>query len=327
MRTRAERDAMTAEIGFAVLSGLLLAGLVGVLCASVIAILGLDGDTRDTVVESTFLVALGVLVWRVAAVLSASIASTPASIARTAATSADATNALPPRRVEPARASAPAVVMRRGLPGECRSIGPPGRARFEWGAYSPVHRFRPPTRLRHRAREDGGMVSTVLASLTVPWIPTAHRMDVLRCADLPEDYTVTTAFVLALDGLGRTLLTRVDRPGRGWEVPGGHLDPGETPAGAAARELAEEAGLRMPPERLTLLGGQRITLLDPPPADYRYPTRAFQAFYSVRLPDPGAPTRPDPASECDAAEWVEPAEVAARCRGAAWLALHATLLD
>lgn len=70
------------------------------------------------------------------------------------------------------------------------------------------------------------MASTVLESLTVPWIPTTHRMDILRCADLPEGYTVTTAFVFALDGLGRTLLTRVARPGRGWEVPGGHLDPG-----------------------------------------------------------------------------------------------------
>ncbi|MFI6585833.1 NUDIX hydrolase [Embleya sp. NPDC050493] len=170
------------------------------------------------------------------------------------------------------------------------------------------------------------MASTVLASLTVPWISTAHRMDVLRCTDPPEGYTVTTAFVLALDGLGRTLLTRVDRPGRGWEVPGGHLDPGETPVGAAARELAEEAGLRVAAERLTLFGGQRITLLDMPPADYRYPRRTFQAFFTVRLPDPGAPTRPDPGSECDAAEWVEPAEVAARCPGAAWQALHAALL-
>ncbi|MFI6981177.1 NUDIX hydrolase [Embleya sp. NPDC050154] len=169
------------------------------------------------------------------------------------------------------------------------------------------------------------MASTVLESLTVPWIPTTHRMDILRCADLPEGYTVTTAFVFALDGLGRTLLTRVARPGRGWEVPGGHLDPGETPERAAARELAEEAGLRLNADRLTLLGGQRITLLATPPAEYRYPTRAFQAFYTVRLPDPGAPTHPDPDSECDAAEWVDPAEVAVRCAGAAWLPLHATL--
>ncbi|GCD98027.1 NUDIX domain-containing protein [Embleya hyalina] len=169
------------------------------------------------------------------------------------------------------------------------------------------------------------MASIVLASLTVGWIPVAHRMELLRCDEVPAGYTVTTGFVFAVDAVGRTLLTRVDRPGRGWEVPGGHLDPGETPALAAARELAEETGLRLDAGRLTLLGGQRITLSDPPPADYRYPARAFQAFHAVRLPDRGAPTRPEPGSECGAAEWVGPAEVAARCRGAAWLPLHATL--
>jgi ADP-ribose pyrophosphatase len=54
-----------------------------------------------------------------------------------------------------------------------------------------------------------------------------------------------TVAVLALDEAGRVLLTRQYRPGPGrflTELPGGYLDDGESPAAAAARELAEETG-------------------------------------------------------------------------------------
>jgi ADP-ribose pyrophosphatase len=52
--------------------------------------------------------------------------------------------------------------------------------------------------------------------------------------------------VLVRDGAGRVLLVRQIRYPLGCstlELPAGLIDPGETPAQAAARELAEEAGL------------------------------------------------------------------------------------
>jgi 8-oxo-dGTP pyrophosphatase MutT (NUDIX family) len=62
------------------------------------------------------------------------------------------------------------------------------------------------------------------------------------------------ARVLLVDAAGRVLLLHGGdpaRPGeRWWFTPGGGLDAGETPAQGAARELAEETGLRVDPAEL-----------------------------------------------------------------------------
>ncbi|MFP5218680.1 MAG: NUDIX hydrolase [Actinomycetes bacterium] len=63
------------------------------------------------------------------------------------------------------------------------------------------------------------------------------------------------ARVLLVDAAGRVLLFHGCDPldagaGSWWFTPGGGLDPGETPAQGAARELAEETGLLVAPEQL-----------------------------------------------------------------------------
>jgi 8-oxo-dGTP pyrophosphatase MutT (NUDIX family) len=67
--------------------------------------------------------------------------------------------------------------------------------------------------------------------------------------------TRRAARVLLVDAAGRLLLFRGFDParpehGRWWFTPGGGLDPGETYAQGAARELAEETGLRLTPAEL-----------------------------------------------------------------------------
>ena len=51
-------------------------------------------------------------------------------------------------------------------------------------------------------------------------------------------------------GAGRLLLLR-QPPGRGWGLPAGLLRRGEPPVVGAARELAEETGVRLSPHDLT----------------------------------------------------------------------------
>jgi 8-oxo-dGTP diphosphatase len=57
------------------------------------------------------------------------------------------------------------------------------------------------------------------------------------------------AGVLFFDAEGRVLLVRpAYKPG--WDLPGGYILPGEAPSRAAAREVAEELGIKPPIGRL-----------------------------------------------------------------------------
>lgn len=91
------------------------------------------------------------------------------------------------------------------------------------------------------------------------------------------------ARVLLVDGAGRLLLLHGGdpaRPGeRWWFTPGGGLDEGETLAQGAARELAEEVGLRVDPAELGDPVWREVT-------EFSYRERAYrqdQDFFLLRV--------------------------------------------
>src|SRR4051794_30066354 len=60
------------------------------------------------------------------------------------------------------------------------------------------------------------------------------------------------AGVLFHDDQGRILMVKPTYKD-GWDIPGGYVEPDETPAQAAERELAEELNLHRPPGRLLVV--------------------------------------------------------------------------
>jgi 8-oxo-dGTP diphosphatase len=66
-------------------------------------------------------------------------------------------------------------------------------------------------------------------------------------APLPTEMPVPAALVFAVQDSGFVL---ADIAGRGWCVPGGRLEPGESPEQAARREAGEEIGATLGPLRL-----------------------------------------------------------------------------
>ncbi|MCH8611795.1 NUDIX hydrolase [Arsenicicoccus dermatophilus] len=66
------------------------------------------------------------------------------------------------------------------------------------------------------------------------------------------DGVITVAALVVLDDDGRLLTVRKEGTER-FMLPGGKLEPGETPARCASREAAEEVGVVVPVESLVLL--------------------------------------------------------------------------
>ncbi|MEZ5211798.1 MULTISPECIES: NUDIX hydrolase [unclassified Gordonia (in: high G+C Gram-positive bacteria)] len=106
--------------------------------------------------------------------------------------------------------------------------------------------------------------------------------------------TVVAASAVLVDDDGRVLLVkRGHEPEKGhWSVPGGRVEPGETPAQAAVREVREETGLDV------RVGDELWTAIVPFGDDSRYEVHDFAATVL------GGELRS--GDDADDARWVAP---------------------
>jgi ADP-ribose pyrophosphatase YjhB (NUDIX family) len=102
-------------------------------------------------------------------------------------------------------------------------------------------------------------MKTLLRTNThIPWMPENSEARLYQTHELPPTQLCGTAFAFAfLDD--RMLMTRLAN--RGWDIPGGHLEPGESPDQAAIRETLEETQVVV--ELLELVGIQELEVFDP----------------------------------------------------------------
>ena len=140
--------------------------------------------------------------------------------------------------------------------------------------------FQAATAAEARVCSSGIDIRTLEVVRDSPFLPAPNEMRLVLLEDgdtPPGDDLVTAAFALAFDG-DSLLMTKLRDARRGWDIPGGRLEPGETAERAMRREVYEETAARLGPARL--FAYQRIRLGAPKPdADaYPYPD-SYMVFF------------------------------------------------
>ncbi|HNQ07934.1 MAG TPA: DUF4031 domain-containing protein [Tetrasphaera sp.] len=164
-------------------------------------------------------------------------------------------------------------------------------------------------RLRKRKGEKG------IARVLGVDFPDGSRADVdlVRSTRVPPDAATFAAVVYVRDDLGRVLSVYSRRRAE-WSAPGGWREPGETPAENAAREMAEETGVRLDPAALVPVGYERFHPL--PGSPWPVEGGRFLAIFTARVT--GAVPEVVVA-DGEPARWLSVAEFLELSAGSWWL--------
>ena len=94
--------------------------------------------------------------------------------------------------------------------------------------------------------------------------------------EIPKDIPVTACMVMATINNEYLVLSS---PERGWGLPGGHTEEGETPEETVIRELGEETAVEIDKDSLNIVGGWRITKIHKTEKNSKYPDLAYMILF------------------------------------------------
>lgn len=106
------------------------------------------------------------------------------------------------------------------------------------------------------------------------WTPDNSTSAVFEPCDTVSEMPVTAVMVCAFTDDGKLAFSR---PSRGWGLPGGHVEEGETIEQCARRELIEEAGVEV--GELKLVGRWSVAKEFNSEYNKKYPDTAQQLLY------------------------------------------------
>lgn len=116
----------------------------------------------------------------------------------------------------------------------------------------------------------------------VPYQPSPNRSEFILSTTRPSFLLTATSFVVPVLDDFSVLMSMSLKPGRGLEIPGGHVERGEDQDDAARREAFEEVAARL--ETLVPIGHQRMLShgTKPDPWKYSFPL-SCQSFFAARV--------------------------------------------